>query len=120
MNEIRRGIEKRLKTMQEGYDEALASRRVVKQRNLLGAAPVFQGTRIPLATVWEFFDLGAPDEDILLAYPSLTPAHIEKARLMRSLAQRVKAGASLGDLATEYPDLSEDEIKSIKQLTSAA
>jgi uncharacterized protein (DUF433 family) len=95
--------------------------RVEKRKSVRHAAPVFGGTRIPVAAVWEFIDEGAPDREILEAFPSLKPADLNKARLLRRVARKVRAGTLAADeLPDRFPDLTDDEIRSIRQLTRVA
>jgi len=54
--------------------------RVERRRRALGSRPVFKGTRIPIDGVVEFVQAGAGDDEILHAFPRLTPADIELAR----------------------------------------
>jgi uncharacterized protein (DUF433 family) len=100
-------------------DDAIG--RVEKRFGVRRKAPVFGETRIPVALVWEYLDEGASDDEILEAYPSLTHRDLAKARLLREAARRVKAGSiEVGALSSEYPDLSDDEIRSVRQLTRVA
>jgi uncharacterized protein (DUF433 family) len=93
--------------------------RVVKRRSVQGSAPIFEGTRIPLAAVWEFLEDGEPISEILEAYPDLRDADVRKAEQMREAARLLKAGRHLDELRRRY-DFSEDEVRSIKQLAHAA
>jgi len=101
--------------------DADAIGRVEKRAHVRHKTPVFGDTRIPVATVWEYLDEGADDAEILEAYPGLTERDLAKSRLLREAARRLKAGSMQADsLRTEYPGLSDDEIRSVKQLTRVA
>ena len=54
--------------------------RIVKRRRVHASKPTFAGTRIPVSAVEGFLQEGASDEDILAAYPQLTPADIAVVR----------------------------------------
>lgn len=41
--------------------------------------PIFKGTRIMVSIVLEMLEAGAPVEEIIEAYPSLTPRHVKEA-----------------------------------------
>jgi uncharacterized protein (DUF433 family) len=53
---------------------------VVRRRGVHGSTPIFAGTRIPVATVQRYLEVGYDTEAIIAEYPSLTPADIETAR----------------------------------------
>ena len=54
--------------------------RVVRRRGVHGSSPIFEGTRIPVATVQHYLQEGFEAAEIIEEYPSLTPADIEAAR----------------------------------------
>ena len=60
--------------------EPAAAGRVVRRRGVHASAPIFAGTRIPVATVQRYLEAGDGTEAIIAEYPSLTPADIETAR----------------------------------------
>jgi DNA-binding transcriptional MerR regulator len=60
--------------------EADARGKVVRRRGVLGSAPIFAGTRIPVATVQRYLETGYKPKDIIKEYPALTLADIEAAR----------------------------------------
>ncbi len=116
---IRARVERKARAPVQRDKDAVG--RVEKRKYVRHAAPVFGGTRIPVEAVWEFIDEGADDSEILGAYPSLTKIDLDKARLLREAARRVKAGSLASDeLPVHFPNLTNDEIRSIKQLTRVA
>lgn len=60
--------------------------RIVKRRGVQGSKPVFDGTRITVATVKAWLDDDQPVQRILEAYPDLAPEDIEAARSYRATA----------------------------------
>lgn len=60
--------------------------RIVKRRGVHGSKPIFDGTRITVATVMAWLDDDQPVQRILEAYPDLAPADIEAARSYASTA----------------------------------
>jgi uncharacterized protein (DUF433 family) len=56
------------------------SGRVERRRKVHGSKPVFAGTRIPIASVQRYLRQGYAVNEILAAYPELTPADVEAAR----------------------------------------
>lgn len=48
-------------------------------REVCHGKPCFKGTRIMVASVLELLEAGQTTEQILQAYPNLTPAHIQAA-----------------------------------------
>ena len=77
IGEIRSGVVQAI-SRGRSADEA---GRVVRRRGVRGSRPVFDGTRVPLSAVQAWLDRGASDSRILEAYPDLTAADIEAARL---------------------------------------
>jgi len=57
-----------------------AAGKVVRRRGVHGSTPIFAGTRIPVATVRRYLDVGYDSAAIIEEYPSLTPEDIEAAR----------------------------------------
>lgn len=94
--------------------------RVVKVRGVQGSAPVFEGTRIPVASVWEFLEEGEPVAEILAAYPDLEERDIRKAKRMREAARLLRTGEPIESVARRFKDLSQDELRSIRQLQRVA
>jgi uncharacterized protein (DUF433 family) len=66
--------------------EADAAGRVVRRHKAMGRQAVFEGTRIPLATVVGYLERGYTTEQILEAFPTLTAADVEAARHRGSVA----------------------------------
>lgn len=57
--------------------------RLERRRGALGSKPVFEGTRIPVATVQRYLERGMRMEDVIEAFPDLTEADIKLARTTR-------------------------------------
>lgn len=57
---------------------------IVRRRGSLGSKPVISGTRIPVQSVRAYLDHGVSDDEILQAYPALTPADVEAVRSLAS------------------------------------
>jgi uncharacterized protein (DUF433 family) len=74
---IRSDLRERLAGERRRADEA---GRVEKRRKVVGSQPVFAGTRITVATVQAYLDRDYSTEEIIEAYPDLTPDDIETAR----------------------------------------
>ncbi|MEX2479751.1 MAG: DUF433 domain-containing protein [Gammaproteobacteria bacterium] len=53
---------------------------IVQSRHVVHNAPVFEGTRIPVAAVRRFIEAGYDTDQILKEYPDLSPEDIEAAR----------------------------------------
>jgi len=66
--------------------EVQAAGRVVRRRKVMGRQAVFEGTRIPLATVVGYLERGYNTEQIIEAFPALTPADVDAARQRGSVA----------------------------------
>jgi DNA-binding transcriptional MerR regulator len=66
--------------------EVQAEGRVVRRRKVMGRQAVFEGTRIPLATVVGYLQRGSTTEQILEAFPTLTAADVEAGRRRSSVA----------------------------------
>jgi uncharacterized protein (DUF433 family) len=58
----------------------------VRRRKVMGRQAVFEGTRIPLATVVGYLERGYTTEQIIEAFPVLTPADVQTARRRGSVA----------------------------------
>jgi uncharacterized protein (DUF433 family) len=54
--------------------------RIERRRGVLGSKPVFAGTRIPVASVVAFLGAGRSVDEVLAAYPQLSPEDVEAAR----------------------------------------
>lgn len=59
---------------------------VQRQRGKLGGKPVFDGTRVPVATVQNYLRAGYDVERILAAFPQLTPDDVAEARRLMDAA----------------------------------
>jgi len=57
---------------------------IERRRGVHGSKPVIAGTRIPVRAVQAHFEAGRSDEDILKAYPSLTPEDLATVRTLAS------------------------------------
>jgi uncharacterized protein (DUF433 family) len=65
----------------DAYKRSSASTgRTERRRGALGSKEVFEGTRVPVATVVRYVQAGKSDAQILKAFPSLTTADVEIAR----------------------------------------
>lgn len=53
---------------------------VARRRGVHANKPVIAGTRVPVATVQRYLQAGRTDEDILAAFPELTPRDLEAVR----------------------------------------
>ncbi len=60
---------------------------VVQQRFVMQGDPVFEGTRIPVATVLRYLEAGYDAQAIIRAFPDLTAADVEAARAYQSGAR---------------------------------
>ncbi len=58
-----------------------AEKAIHASKDIMGGAPVFAGTRIPVRLIAGMLKDGATTEDILSGYPSLTERHLELAQL---------------------------------------
>lgn len=47
---------------------------ITKSPEVLGGTPVFAGTRVPVNTLWEYFEEGTLDQ-FLEEFPTVTRAH---------------------------------------------
>ena len=45
---------------------------ITVNRNILGGAPVFKGTRVPVRTLFEYIERGYSLEEFLECFPSVT------------------------------------------------
>jgi len=45
---------------------------IVKNRDILGGAPVFRGTRVPIQTLFDYLGGGETLEDFLQGFPTVT------------------------------------------------
>ncbi len=45
---------------------------IVKNRDILGGAPVFRGTRVPIQTLFDYLEGGETLEDFLQGFPTVT------------------------------------------------
>jgi len=62
--------------------------RIVSNPGILGGKPCIKGTRISVEFILELFASGASQDDIIKAYPHLTPEDIEES--MRYAARFLK------------------------------
>lgn len=60
--------------------DAQQAGQIERRRGALGSKPVLAGTRIPVDTVRRYLEAGRTVEDVLEAYPDLTPADVEAVR----------------------------------------
>lgn len=75
---------------------AAAEDSIVTDPEIMGGAPVFKGTRLPIETVLASIDAGVPVEEMLEDYPTLTQAKLEQARVYSRLHPRVGRPRKLG------------------------
>ncbi len=61
-----------------------AGGKVERRRGVMGSKRVFMGTRVPLETVRRYLAAGKTEDDVLAAFPSLTPGDVEIARQIAS------------------------------------
>ena len=45
---------------------------IVRDREILGGTPVFRGTRVPVQTLFDYFEGGETLEDFLEGFPTVT------------------------------------------------
>jgi uncharacterized protein (DUF433 family) len=45
---------------------------IIKNRDILGGAPVFSGTRVPIQTLFDYLEGGETIEDFLQGFPGVT------------------------------------------------
>jgi len=45
---------------------------IVRDKDILGGAPVFRGTRVPLQTLFDYLEGGETLEDFLEGFPTVT------------------------------------------------
>ncbi|MGB7022613.1 MAG: DUF433 domain-containing protein [Candidatus Acidiferrales bacterium] len=45
---------------------------IVRSREVLGGAPVFRGTRVPIQTLFDYLEGGETLEDFLEGFPTVT------------------------------------------------
>lgn len=50
----------------------LAMGAIVKNRDILGGAPVFRGTRVPVQTMFDYLEGGETLEDFLEGFPTVS------------------------------------------------
>jgi uncharacterized protein (DUF433 family) len=60
-----------------------AAELIVQDPEIMGGAPVFAGTRVPVDSVLASLDEGETLEGLQRAYPMVTQEHVEAARLFR-------------------------------------
>lgn len=53
---------------------------IVKRRGVMGSKPIFAGTRTPVSALSSYVSRGYSTEQILNAFPHLTPADVDAAR----------------------------------------
>jgi len=66
--------------------------KVIRDRHVMGNAPVLAGTRIPTSIVWDFYTAGSPPETIRAMYPHLTMLDIDAAIAFEQEARTKQAG----------------------------
>tara|TARA_Y100000310_G_scaffold272674_1_gene287792 strand:+ start:324 stop:569 length:246 start_codon:yes stop_codon:yes gene_type:complete len=50
---------------------------IVIDSEICHGKPTFKGTRVMVSTILEMLEAGAPIEEIIDAYPSITPQHVK-------------------------------------------
>lgn len=66
----------------EGGARSKAARgKVERRRGAMGSKPLFEGTRVPVATVTKYLMAGKSTYEVLNAFPTLTAEDVERARL---------------------------------------
>jgi uncharacterized protein (DUF433 family) len=65
--------------------------RITRDPEILGGKPVIRGMRVPVSLIVGFIEAGDSIDDILDAYPGLTPEDIEAA-LSFVASERVRVG----------------------------
>jgi uncharacterized protein (DUF433 family) len=113
-------IERTLRKQLHPRRNSRAVGKIEKRRNVMASAPVFEGTRVRLTSVWEFLEDGEPLKEILSAYPDLREGDVRKAKLLRKAAQLAKSGASAADIRKQYPELTDVEVKRATELSHVA
>lgn len=89
--------EARKQINQRTKDLAEAEAMVVKSRDVMGAEPVFKGTRIPVRLVATMRAQGADDGEILSGYPKLSARQLELAEIWAAAHPRRGRPKSLAD-----------------------
>jgi uncharacterized protein (DUF433 family) len=56
--------------------------KIDKRRGVRASRPVFAGTRLPVQTVVDWLNNGFTTEQVIDAYPDLTPADVQRARVV--------------------------------------
>ena len=74
-------VEARTKVRSSHQNQKKASGMVQTDPAIMGGAPVFRGTRIPVYTVADLIEQGTPIVEILEGYPSLTREMVEYAEI---------------------------------------
>jgi len=65
----------------ESRARSKASRgQVERRRGAMGSKPLFEGTRVPVATVSKYLMAGKSTREVLQAFPTLTAKDVERAR----------------------------------------
>jgi uncharacterized protein (DUF433 family) len=59
---------------------------IEQRRDIMMGKPVFKGTRLTVEMVLEQLGNGAPEDDLLSAYPKLKPEHIKAAMAFAAAA----------------------------------
>ena len=75
---------------------ALPSPLITSTRQRLGGTPVFAGTRVPVQTLFDYIENGAPLDEFLDSFPNVTRQHaiavLELAK-QTAIAQATNAAA---------------------------
>ncbi len=74
---------------QRGPDEI---GKVIRDRHVMGNAPVLAGTRIPTSIIWDFYAAGSPPNTIRAMYPHLTIQDIDAAISFEQESRAKQAG----------------------------
>lgn len=95
---------------------AQAEALVTTDQEVMGGAPVFAGTRVPLDIVLSSLSRGIAEDRLKASYPFLTEAHIQAARVYEEVHPRRGRPRRLSDVS---PDLPRRVTRFSKRTTSA-
>jgi len=71
---------------------------ITTNTNRLGGTPVFAGTRVPVQTLFEYIEDGAPLDEFLKGFPNVTREHaiaVLELGKKTAIAEATKAAAEL-------------------------
>ena len=74
---VARDIERRATTLTERTSDQIGQ--ITRNRYIVNNRPVIAGTRIPTAAIWDFYEAGYSNAEILKEYPRLTLEDVETA-----------------------------------------